>query len=122
MSEPEPSDTLYVQVTDVQHPVTEEVLRQVFEPTGAVQRVQIFPTVGQATKTTAAIVQFSSKDAANAARRKRDGVKIYPGCNRMENHVYVVGELHATGTAYSVDGCTGNVSIYECNTADGDKP
>ena len=84
MSEPEPSDTLYVQVTDVQHPVTEEVLRQVFEPIGAVQRVHIFPTVGQATKTTAAIVQFSSKDAANTARRKRDGVKIYPGCNRME--------------------------------------
>ena len=122
MIEPEPSDTLYVQVTDVQHPVTEEVLRQVFEPIGAVQRVHIFPTVGQATKTTAAIVHFSSKDAANTARRKRDGVKIYPGCNRMEITFTSWESFMPPAAAYSVDGCTGNVSIYECATADGDKP
>eukprot|EP00758_Cryptobia_borreli_P007767 Tbor_TRINITY_DN5328_c3_g4::TRINITY_DN5328_c3_g4_i1::g.3820::m.3820 len=74
------SDTLRVTITNLQHPVTEQLIEQVFAPVAKPININIYPPRDSQIL---AIVQFAGPQDAEKALTERNGREIYSGCLSM---------------------------------------
>ncbi|OMO54090.1 hypothetical protein CCACVL1_28069 [Corchorus capsularis] len=78
----ESNRTLLVTVSDVQFPVTDEVLNHIFSPYGTLEKITILPEA--ATVGFQALVEFQQHHSAAAAKNSLHGRDIYDDCCRLD--------------------------------------
>ena len=75
-----PSKVLVVTISNVQYPITIDVIQQVFGHFGAIEKICIIVKPAAAT----ALVQYASVSVAATARQNLDGKCIYMHCCQMQ--------------------------------------
>ncbi|KAL3641673.1 hypothetical protein CASFOL_012488 [Castilleja foliolosa] len=78
--EEEPSRILLVTIHDMLYPMTVEVLHQVFDPYGVVDKIVTF----QKSAGIQALIRYRSHESAISARNSLHGRDIYDGCCRLD--------------------------------------
>ncbi|KAL3627572.1 hypothetical protein CASFOL_028935 [Castilleja foliolosa] len=78
--EEEPSRILVVSIHNMLYPMTVEVLHQVFDPHGVVDKIVIF----QKSAGFQALIRYQSHESAISARDSLHGRDIYDGCCRLD--------------------------------------
>ncbi|KAL3647934.1 hypothetical protein CASFOL_008902 [Castilleja foliolosa] len=80
--EEEPSRILLVSIHNMLYPMTVEVLHQVFDPHGVVDKIVIL----QKSAGFQALIRYQSHESAISARDSLHGRDIYDGCCRLDIH------------------------------------